>query len=238
MKGQRFPGLFAEAGNDVEHAVRQPRLLAEPAQEQRAKRRLLGRLQHDRIARDQRRAELPRGDDERIVPRHDRADDAERLLHHHRHIVRADRRDFVGELVGKLGIILDAVGAERDVDGERIGDRLADVERLQERQLLAMLADELGEAQQDFLFPGRVGVAPDPALERAPRGTNRAVDIGRAAIGDIGEDLAVDRRDLGEGRAIRRRDISAVDEGAALDFERRGAGEPAIAGGGAVEHGV
>ena len=81
MKGERLAGLFAEAGNDVEHAVRQPRLLAEPAQEQRAERRLLGRLQHDRIARDQRRAELPRGDDERIVPRHDRADDAERLLH-------------------------------------------------------------------------------------------------------------------------------------------------------------
>jgi hypothetical protein len=52
----------------------------------------------------------------------------------------------------------------------------------------------------------------------------------------MGEDFAVDRRDPGEGRAVCRRDIGAVDEGAAFDFERGGAGEPAFAGGGTVEH--
>ena len=100
-----------------------------------------------------------------------------------------------------------------------------------------MLADELGETQQDLLFLGRIGVAPNAALERLPRGMNRTVDIGRAAIGDMSEDLAVDRRDLGEGRPVRRRDVCAADEGAPFDFERSGAGEPAVAGGGSVEHG-
>ena len=66
---------------------------------------------------------------------------------------------------------------------------------------------------------------------------DRAVDVGLAAIGDMGEDLAVDRRDFGEGRAVGRRDIGAVDEGAAFDFERRGAGKPAFAGGRTIEHG-
>ena len=65
---------------------------------------------------------------------------------------------------------------------------------------------------------------------------HRAVDVGLAAIGDLSDDLAVDRRDLGEGRAVGRRDISAVDEGAPLDFERGGAGEPAFAGGRTIEH--
>jgi hypothetical protein len=53
----------------------------------------------------------------------------------------------------------------------------------------------------------------------------------------MSEDLAVDRRDLGEGRPVRRRDVCAADEGAPFDFERSGAGEPAVAGGGSVEHG-
>ena len=99
-----------------------------------------------------------------------------------------------------------------------------------------MLADQLGEAQQDPLFLGRVGVAPDAAVEGLPRRFHRAVDVGRAAIGDMSEDLAVDRRDLGEGRAVGRRDISAADEGAPFDFERGGAGEPAFAGGRTIEH--
>ena len=93
-----------------------------------------------------------------------------------------------------------------------------------------MLADQIGEAQQDFLLLHRIGVAPDAAVERAPGGRDRAVDVGGAAIGDLSEDLAVDRRDFGERRPARRRDVGAVDEGAAFDGERRGAGEPGLRG--------
>ena len=152
MERQRPAGLLAEARHDIERAVRQARFLPQSAEHERPERRLLGWLQDDGIACNQRRPELPGGDDERIVPRHDRADDPERLLAHHRHVVRTDRRDFVSELVGELGVVLDAIGAERDVYVERIRDRLADVERLEQRQLLAMLADQFGEAQQDLLF--------------------------------------------------------------------------------------
>jgi len=68
-----------------------------------------------------------------------------------------------------------------------------------------------------------VGVAPDAALEGGAGRFRRPVDVGRAAIGDMGEDPAVDGRNLGEGGAVQRVDIGAVDEGAAFDLERRGA---------------
>ena len=87
---------------------------------------------------DQRRPDLPGGDDQRIVPRHDRADDAERLLPHHRDVVCSDRRDLVVELVGELGVVLDAVGGEGDVDIQGVGDHLADVERLEQGELVAV----------------------------------------------------------------------------------------------------
>ena len=232
-----MPAFSPKPGTMLSTPSGSPASLAKPAEKQRPERRLLGRLENDGIARDERRPELPGRDDERIVPRHDRADDAERLFAHHRHVVRADRGDLVGELVGELCVILDAIGAGRHVHLQRIGDRLADVERLEQRKLFRALADELGEAQEHPLLLGRVGVAPDAALEGVPRRFDRLVDVGLAAIGDVSEDLAVDRRDFGEGRAVGRRDIGAVDKGAAFDFERRGAGKPAFAGGGAVEHG-
>jgi hypothetical protein len=42
---------------------------------------------------------------------------------------------------------------------------------------------------------------------------------------------------LGAGRAVGCGDTGAVDDDAALDFERRGAGEPAFAGRRTIEHG-
>ena len=91
MERERLAGPLAETRHDVEHAVGQARLLRQPAERERGERRLLGGLQDHRIAGDQRRADLPGGNDQRIVPRHDRADDAERLLPHHRDVVGAER---------------------------------------------------------------------------------------------------------------------------------------------------
>ena len=111
-----LPAFSPKPGTTLSTPSGKPGLLGEAPEQQRAERRLLRRLQDDRIAGDQRRADLPGADDERIVPRHDRADDAERLLADHRDVMRADRRDLVIELVGEFGVILDAVGAEGHVD--------------------------------------------------------------------------------------------------------------------------
>ena len=77
-----------------------------------------------------------------IVPGHDGADDARGLAPDHGKVVRAGGGDLVIELVGELGIVLDAGGAVGDVDGQRIADDLADIERLEQRQRLEIVADQ------------------------------------------------------------------------------------------------
>ena len=80
MLGERRARGLAEAGHDVDHAVREARLPAISSPEpQRRERRLLGRLEHDRAAGRERRRHLPRRHHQREVPRHDLADDADRL---------------------------------------------------------------------------------------------------------------------------------------------------------------
>ena len=113
MQRQRLARALAEARHDIEHAVGNAGLLGELGEIERAERRLLGGLQHDRIAGDQRGADLPGRDDQRIVPGHDGADHAERFLAHHRDVARADRRDLVVDLVRELGVILDAIRRRR-----------------------------------------------------------------------------------------------------------------------------
>ena len=99
-----------------------------------------------------------------------------------------------------------------------------------------MLADQAGEAQENRLLVLRIGVAPDAALERFSRCLDGPIDVGLAAVGDMGEYLPVDRRDAREGRAVERGDIGAVDEGAPLDGQRGGAGGPGFTRGRSVEH--
>ena len=238
MERQRLARLLAETRHDVEDAVGQSGFLGERPEEERCERRLLGGLQDHRIAGDERRADLPCRDDQGIVPRHDRGDDAERRPADRGDVVRAERRDLVVQLVGEFRVILDAVGAGGDIDAEGIQDHLADVERLKKREFVGVVADEFGEAEQRRLLHERVGVAPDAALECASGGADGPVDVSLAAIGDMGEDPAVDRREAGEGCAIERLDIGAADEGPPLDLERGGAGEPAFACIRTIEHGV
>ena len=54
----------------------------------RARGRVLGRLEHDAVAREQRREALPRRDRDREVPRRDHPDDADRLARRPAHLVR------------------------------------------------------------------------------------------------------------------------------------------------------
>ena len=105
----------------------------------------------------------------RVVPRHDRADDAERLADDHRQGVRPGRRDLVVELVGRLGVPADGAGGIGDVDRSRVADRLADVEGLDPGELLGVGVDQVGEAEQDPLAVGRRASPPSPcAAARAP----------------------------------------------------------------------
>ena len=77
------------AGEQVHHAGRE--VLEARRQRQGGQRCQLGRLAHRRIAAGQRRRELPRQEQERIVPGDDAGDHADGLLHHQRHLSRLDR---------------------------------------------------------------------------------------------------------------------------------------------------
>ena len=139
--------------------------------------RLLGGLEHDRVAGEQRGTELPGGDDERVVPRNDGRHHAERLAANQRQVVRAGRRDLVVELVGELGVIRDGVRRLRYVHIDGVDDRLADIERLEHRKALEIAADELREAQQHPLALLWIRAAPRPRLERRARGRDRIVNV-------------------------------------------------------------
>ena len=123
MADERLARLLAEAVDDVDDAGRHARLgeqLDEPLGEER---RVLGRLQHDRVAADERRAELPRRDRDREVPRRDRADDADRHPHaHHELVAELARRRLAEEAPALAGHV---VGSCRSPPGRRRRPRRA-----------------------------------------------------------------------------------------------------------------
>ena len=131
----------------------------------------------------ERRPELPGGDVEREVPRRDQPDDAERLAE--RHVDAARDRDRLAEvLVDRAGVVVEDLRHHPDL-AARAPDRLADVPRLDLRQLLEMLLDERREPAQQ---PGPVGRRDrTPRRERRLRPRDRGVgllDPGRFELGD------------------------------------------------------
>ena len=67
------PTLDARTRDHVQHAGREPDLDGDLAQRERRQRRLARRLQDDRVAARERRRDLPGREQQRKVPRHDRA---------------------------------------------------------------------------------------------------------------------------------------------------------------------
>ena len=140
-------------------------------------------FEDDRVPAGERGAELPAGDIEREVPRHDQADDAERLAE--------GDVDAAGD-GDRLAVVL-VDGARVEVEdlrdhadlGARAGDRLADVLRFDPRELLGVLLDERGEpAQEGGAIGGSHGT---PVLEGLLRPSNRRVglvDAGGLELGD------------------------------------------------------
>ena len=118
-------------GDDVHDAGRQLGLLQDLGEQQRRERRRLGRLQHDGVAGGERGRDLPRGHQQREVPRDDLAGDAERRA--------AAAGERVLELVGPARVVEEVRGGERHVDVARFLDRLAAVDRLEHRELARAL---------------------------------------------------------------------------------------------------
>ena len=180
LRHQRVADGLALAGDHVEHAGRED-VGRDLGELQRGERRELGRLEDERVAGGQRRAELPRRHVERVVPRGDADGHAER--------VAAQERGVVLDVVA-AGLGLQGAGRAGEephvVDGEvelELDDRhrLADVGHLERLELVEVGLDRVGQGEQLLGPLARRGLAPGlegvvgprrpPPRHRRPRST-------------------------------------------------------------------
>src|SRR5919197_5841153 len=171
------------AGDDVQDALGESGVERELGEPQGGQGGELGGLEHDGVPAGERRAELPRRDGDWEVPGDDQADDAERLPERHVDAARDGNR-LAEVLVDGAGVEVEDVRDHGDL-GAGVGDRLADVPRLEARELLAVLLDERREpAEEACAVGGRDGT---PGGEGGARGGDRGVrllDAGRLELGD------------------------------------------------------
>ena len=187
---ERIADRRARPGDDVEDAGRQDvgGDLAEDEGRQRRSRRW---LEDDRVARREGRADLPAGHHDRVVPRRDRGDHADRLAPDHR---GQAGRVLVDGLAfhhpRAAGEEAQVVDDDRDLV-DRGADRLAGVLRLEATELVGTRLDPVGELQQHEAALGRGGVL--PRLERGRRGVRGPIHVLRVRRLDPGDDRAVGR---------------------------------------------
>ena len=182
-------------------------------------RRLLGGLQHDRVAGGERGRDLPGRHQQRVVPRRDRADDAERLAQHHVHDAGFGIGHGAVDLVDALRHEADRVDDGRQVDRDHVGDRLAHVECFEHGERLGLLARSAPRSDT-----GLPCARAAPSATRRPRlnarlraaATARSMSSARAGR-HLRERLARGGIDGGEAAALRRVDELAVDEEPRLD---------------------
>ncbi|CAM2145607.1 hypothetical protein PT2222_170164 [Paraburkholderia tropica] len=132
---------------------------------ERGKRRLLGRLEHDRVARRDGGRELPRGHHQRIVPRCDRGDHAQRIAADHARVARQIfARDRAVLRAARAREEAEHVGDRGDFVVERAEIRLAAIERFEPREFGGARLDGVGELEQQ-----RGAILRRAARPRGPR---------------------------------------------------------------------
>ncbi len=158
------------AGHDVDDAGRQAHLVAHLRKEERRERRVLGRLEHDRVPHGERGRDLPREHEEREVPRDDLPGHADRLV--------SPKLRF--HELRPPSMVIEMPRDEGDVDVARLTDRLAVVERFEDGEEPCVLLHVTGEGVE----VAGAGVAADvaPRRERFTRGADGAVDVALAPL--------------------------------------------------------
>ena len=156
----------AEAVHDVEDAVGQAGLERELREPRRRRRRLLGRLEDDRVAERERGRELPGREHQRRVPRADRDDDAGGRVQH----VRQPPGLAVGLVARQRRVVGEEAQVQRrarDVVVARGAEQPPGVARLEQRQLIGVLLDQGGERVQQRAALLGVHPRPGAAVEGA-----------------------------------------------------------------------
>ena len=211
---ERVARLRAVAGHDVDDARREDarQLLGE---HERRERRVLRWLEHDRVAGDERRADLHRGEQDRMVEGDDPADHPERLAQCVVEPAVGDRDRLAAQLQGEPGEVAQLGHADRDVDAH-VAHRAAVVGGVEQRELLLAASERSHELQQ---LGGALG-----RRRRAPGGEGAAgrrdgrVDLGGSAAREAADQPAGGRVVRVDRLAGRREPPLAADQhGVGLD---------------------
>ena len=180
---QRRAHSVAASDDDVDDAGRKD--AGDQTRElQRRKRRLLGRFEHHCIPARESGGQFPRRHHQRIVPRRDRGDDADRIAPDHRGMAREifARRRSVHRPDG-AGEVAEAVDDRRDLVVQRLDPRLAAVQRLERSKGFRVALDGVGELQEQArALRGRRG---RPRLERGPGRLDCVVHLARRGLRQI-----------------------------------------------------
>ena len=199
-------GGLAVPEDYVEDAVRKV-LGADLGQPRGRQRRLLGRLQHDRVAGRERRTDLPDRHHQRVVPGRYLSHDADRLPPDHRRVaLHVLTRSASLERARRAREEAQVVDEERHLLVPHRLDRLAHVERLELRELVGLLLEGVGDPQEGQR--PLAGRCLGPLRESPAGGRHGCVHVALA-----GERR---RRDLLPRRGIQDRLLGAVRCGSVL----------------------
>ncbi len=184
MQGQRLPGLVAKAADHVQHAVRQAGLFRQPGQTQGGERRFFRGFEDYAIARRQRRAEFPAGQQQgssTAPPRRSR-----QLVRERSSPARCCRwGPLRHRLYPALRHTSEWRGRAGNIVAQAVANRLAGIQRFQQRQLFTMGLHQISKVSEKKRFtPGRRGLRPVAVIKSLARGFHRPFDVGFFTAGD------------------------------------------------------
>ncbi len=195
MRSQRCAACFPKAGDHIEHARRQTRLQAQLGEAQRRQRRLFRGLQYDGTSCREHWPELPGRHQQREVPRDDLRDDADRLPARIRVILRVrrvwhrERNRVALDFRRPAGHVVEQIRRQRHIGGACHTDGLAIIERLELRELLEVLQDQIADPPENSAALRRRQARPGTLVERLAGRRHGQIDVGLLAIGDMGDHL-------------------------------------------------
>ena len=203
--------LTARTGEHLEDALRQAGLFEDVAELERGERRDRGGLQDHHVAGGERRRHLPGRHQQREVPRRDAGRDADRLPHDHAHALAGDLQCLAVLFDGKTGVVVEGVRRVVYVD-ERLGEQLAHLPGLEQRQVLGALADQAGRlVEQLGALHGELA-RPGTGIERLARRAYRTLSVCDGALRHDRDRLFGRRIDDLVGKTTRGGDPLAVDK--------------------------
>ena len=209
MLGQPGADFTAAAGQDVEHAIRQPRFGEDLGQLEGGQRSDFAWFEDHRVAGSQGRCGFPQGDLDRVVPRADTGHNAQRLATGVNERGGA-QRDLLAFNGGRQAcVVFQYVGTGDDIDVAGFGVRLAGVQGFEGGQFVVAFAQDFHGATQDArTLHGRHGGPDFLAFFSADNG---AFDVFFGSALHLREDFAVSRVDGIESSVATGVGVAAVD---------------------------